>query len=87
MAKTLQYAVRTATFLYLQDIEPNENYSFTGTAPTMGARHSFCEYKTVWGAKEKYFEPLTLANYIKVLLEEYRWEQRPVEAFVILPKE
>ena len=32
---------------YLQGIEPNEHYSRTGIAPTMGARHTPAEYKTI----------------------------------------
>jgi len=72
MAKTLFYAVRNEHGLYLQGIEANENYSYTGQAPTMGNRHTPTEFKTVWRNTVKTFEPLTLANYIKVLLEEYR---------------
>jgi len=85
MAKTLFYAVRNEHGLYLQGIEANENYSYTGQAPTMGNRHTPTEFKTVWRNTVKTFEPLTLANYIKVLLEEYRWETRFPTSFAILP--
>ena len=85
MAKTLFYAVRNEHGLYLQGIEPNENYSYTGTAPTMGNRHTPTEFKTVWQNTIKKFEPLTLSSYIKVLLEEYRWETRLPTPFAILP--
>ena len=85
MAKTLFYAVRNEHGLYLQGIEPNENYSHTGTAPTMGNRHTPTEFRSVWKSTMKSFEPLTLANYIKVILEEYRWETRLPTHFAILP--
>ena len=74
MAKQFYYYVRRIDGLYLQGIESNDNYSKNACAPTMGTRHSFCEYKAVWGRKKKEFEPLTLTNYIRVILEEYRWE-------------
>lgn len=85
MAKTLFYAVRNEHGLYLQGIEPNENYSYTGTAPTMGNRHTPTEFKTIWENTVKSFEPLTLSNYIKVLLEEYRWETKLPTPFAIIP--
>lgn len=85
MANTLFYAVRNEHGSYLQGIEPNENYSYTGTAPTMGNRHTPTEYKSVWGGTIKKFEPLTLSSYIKVILEEYRWETRLPTPFAILP--
>lgn len=61
---------------YLQGIEPNEHYSRTGTAPTMGARHTPAEYKTVWDFKIKAFEPLTATNYIKCIFEEIPLERQ-----------
>lgn len=84
MAKTLFYVVRNEHGLYLQGIEPNENYSYTGTAPTMGNCHTPTEFKTIWGNTVKKFEPLTLSNYIKVLLEEYRWETKLPTPFAII---
>lgn len=86
MAKTIFYSVRNEEGLYLQGIKANENYSYTGTAPTMGNRHTPTEFKTIWGNEVKTFEPLTLANYIKVLLEEYRWETRTPIPFTVIPE-
>lgn len=86
MAKTVFYFVKNDKELYLQGIEPNENYSYTGTAPTMGNRHTFTEFKTIWGDVAQKFEPLTLSNYIKVLLEEYRWETKSPTSFTIIPE-
>jgi len=77
------YAIKSND-LYLQGIEPNENYCFSGTAPTMGARHSYCEYKTIWGKEIKHFEPLTLASYIKILLEENRWNTKDIKQFEVI---
>lgn len=90
MARILEYYVSAvdADFRekYLQGIKPNDNYCRSGTAPTMGARHSFCEYKTIWGNRKKYFEPLTLANYIKVIFDENRWETKDVIFFEVRQK-
>lgn len=72
---------------YLQGIEPNEYYSRTGTAPTMGARHTPAEYKTIWGSEIKMFEPLTATNYIKCVFEEFRWQDRKPADLKIIPVE
>lgn len=85
MAKCIEYCIKHG-LSYLQGIKPNENYCGSGAAPTMGARHSFCEYKTVWGEKPKYFEPLTTANYIKIIFEENRWEKTSICSFSIIQK-
>lgn len=91
MAKTIEYYLSTVernTYKekYLQGIEANNEYCGSATAPTMGVRHNFCEYKTIWGNNKKYFEPLTLANYIKVILEENRWETKDVVFFEVRQK-
>lgn len=81
--KTLKYAI-VCNGKYLQGIKPNEHYSKTGTAPTMGARHCFHEYETVWDSKFVIIEPLTTVSYLKVLFEEYRWkEKEPIEINII----
>ena len=81
--KTLKYAIKCGD-KYLQGIEPNKYYSRTGTAPTMGARHCFHEYETTWRKEFKITEPLTTINYLKVLFEEYRWEEKePIEIEII----
>ena len=86
MARSLFYTVRRIDGLYLNGIEANENYAKNACAPTMGVRHDFCEYKSVWGKKPKLIEPLTLVNYIHVILEEYRWEKRLPDEIAILPE-
>lgn len=85
MNKIPFYSVRIPSGLYLQGIDTNENYSRTGTAPTMGVRHSFNEFKTVWGQKPHAFDYRTLGGYINVLLNEYQWDERLLEPFVIIP--
>lgn len=80
----MRYAVKRGN-KWLQEIEPNKNYCCSGTAPTMGNRYTYSEFKTVWGSEPKYFERLTLANYIKVLLEEYRWGDKPAMVFRVVP--
>ena len=46
--KTIYYAIKIGDE-YMQGIEPNENYCRSGTAPTMGARYSYSEFKSIWG--------------------------------------
>ncbi len=75
MAKSLKYAIKR-NGLYLHGIEPNKLYAKGACAPTMGARHTNAEYSSYYGKEPCYFEPLTAANYIKVIFEEYRWETK-----------
>lgn len=82
----LFYSIKLEPGLFLQGVEINENFKRGAVAPTMGNRHTYTEFKTVWGQKEVFFEPLTLAGYIKILLEEYRWETRKPKSFEVLPK-
>lgn len=87
MSKIPFYIVRIQTGEYLQGIDINDNYSRSGTAPTMGVRHSFCEFKTIWGGKPRAFDYRTLSGYINVLLNEYQWDERVVYPFVIIPSD
>lgn len=87
MSKIPFYTVRIQTGEYLQGIDINDNYSRSGTAPTLGVRHSFCEFKTIWGMKPKAFDYRTLSGYINVLLNEYQWDERIVYPFVIIPSD
>lgn len=72
---------------FLQSVEPNKNYSASGRAPTMGPRHIPAEYKSKWGNEVKRFEPLTAANYIKIIFEEFRWGDRRPTNIKIIPSE
>jgi hypothetical protein len=84
--KTIKYAIKRGN-KYLQRIEPNENYSWTGTAPTMSVRHSYNEFNTLWSKDVYYIEPLTVMNYIKILFEEYRWNNKKPMEIKIIPFE
>lgn len=84
----MNYAIsrtRDAELLYLQGAEPNEKYSSSATAPTMGDRHSYAEYRTIWGSTKTVFERMTAVNYIKILLEEFRWRERTPFFFQVEP--
>lgn len=85
MAKTIRYAIR-CNGKWLKDIEPNQYYCSSATAPTMGARHDSSEYRTIWGDEPVYFEKLTAVNRVKVFMEEQRWEDVPIENFEIIPE-
>lgn len=82
--KTIYYAIKIGDE-YMQGIEPNENYCRSGTAPTMGARYSYSEFKSILGKEIKPIEPLTITNHLKVLLEEYRWNERELKEIEIIP--
>lgn len=82
--KTIYYAIKIGDE-YMQGIEPNENYCRSGTAPTMGARYSYSEFKSIWGYDIKLIESLTVASYLKVLFEEYRWNEKELEKIELIP--
>lgn len=84
MANSLTYAIKR-NGKYLQGITPNEHYSRSGTAPTMGARHCFHEYKSIWGSEPKTYEMLTAANYLKIIFEEFRWDEKKPSEVRIIP--
>ena len=71
----IAYAIKRGN-KWLQGVKANEKYCCSATAPTMGNRYAYSEYKTMWGDDQKTFEPLTATGYIKTLLEEYRWGER-----------
>lgn len=70
---------------YLQGVEANTLYCRTGKATTMGRLHTSSEYKSIWGDKPKGFEPLTATNYIKIIMEEFRWDDRKENKIQIIP--
>lgn len=82
--KTIYYAIKIGDE-YMQGIEPNENYCRSGTAPTMGARYSYSEFKSIWGYDIKLIESLTVASYLNVLFEEYRWNEKELEKIEVIP--
>lgn len=86
MNKTTMYLIKMGG-KYLQGIEPNKHYAKNGVAPTMGARHCYHEFVSIWGADPKPFERLTASNYIKIIFEEFRWEERKPAEIKIIPVE
>lgn len=84
MSKVIYYQIKLNR-KYLQGIKPNSSYSKTGRAPTMGNLHISSEYKTIWGDTPVEYEPLTAANYIKIIMEEFRWESRKESKILIIP--
>lgn len=84
MAKTIDYVIKRADGLYLQGIEANENYSIGGRV-IQSNLHTFNEFNPVWGKEPKAIEPITAANYIKVIFEAYRWETESPKDIMIMP--
>lgn len=78
------YAIKRGN-KWLQGVKTNEKYCCSATAPTMGNRYAYSEYKTMWGDDQKTFEPLTAAGYIKTLFEEYRWGDKTAMKFAVVP--
>ena len=80
----IAYAIKRGN-KWLQGVKANEKYCCSVTAPTMGNRYAYSEYKTMWGDDQKTFEPLTATGYIKTLLEEYRWGDKNATKFTVVP--
>ena len=53
----------------------------------MGNKHTPAEYKSLWSTEPKAYEPLTAMNYIKIILEEFRWKDRKPQDIKLIPKE
>lgn len=87
MAKTNYFAIRLGERKYLQGIELNNKAPKDPRAPTMGTRYTHSDYKTIWSNEPKLFEPLTAANYLKIIFEEFRWEERKLDYLHIVPSE
>lgn len=79
----VRYAIKRGG-KWLQGVEPNQNYCNSAKAPTMGDRHTYSEYKTVWGTEQVAFERLTATNYIKTIMKEYRWGDKPATDFKVV---
>ena len=86
MNKEPLYAIKRGR-KYLHGIDANQIYMNHARAPTMGVRHGYSEFKTIWGDKPKLFEKLTAANYAKTLFEEYRRGERAPLEIKIIPME
>ncbi|MDY4231391.1 MAG: hypothetical protein SOX74_04825 [Candidatus Faecousia sp.] len=80
----IAYAIKRGN-KWLQGVKANEKYCCSATAPTMGNRYDYSEYKTIWGDDQKTFEPLTAAGYVKTVFEEYRWVDKTAMKITIIP--
>ena len=83
---TIYYAIKFGN-QYIVGTEPNERYCSSAKAPTMGARYDHSEYKTVLSCKPKYFERLTAIGYLRVIMEEFRWEDKKAKKIQLIPME
>ena len=80
----IAYAIKRGN-KWLQGVKANEKYCYSATAPTMGNRYDYSEYKTIWGDDQKTFDPLTAAGYVKTVFEEYRWGDKTAMKITIIP--
>ena len=83
---TLYYAIKGGR-KYVKDIEPNEKYTKSSTAPTMGTRYAHSDFVTVLSDEIVYIERLTAINYLRTLMEEYRWGDKKPKKIELIPKE
>ena len=79
------YAIKRGS-KYMQGVKPNQFYSYGAAAPTMGNRHSYTEYESVWGEDPQWFERMTTSNYMKIIMEEYRWGELLAMDLKLIPK-
>ena len=79
---------RTPVHEVISGIRPNEKYCPNSKAPTMGKNHDHSEFETVWTTDELVtFERMTAINYLRVLMEEFRWGDKEPFPVFILPME
>lgn len=83
-AISILYTIRVGD-KYVKGIEANSNYSYGACAPTMGNRHTNCEFTIILDDEPALIEKLTVANYLKVLFEEFTWQDKPLSEIVIEP--
>ena len=81
----LYYAIKCGR-KYVKGIEPNEKYTKTSTAPTMGTRYAHSDFVTVLSNEIVYLERLTAINYLRTLMEEFRWGDKEPKKNRIDPK-
>ncbi len=83
---TLYYAIKFGR-KYVKGIEPNEKYTKSSTAPTMGARYAHSDFVTVFSNEAVYIERLTAISYLRTLMEEFRWGDKKPHKIELIPKE
>lgn len=72
---------------YVKGIEPNEKYIKSSTAPTMGNRYAHSDFVTLLSDEVVYIERLTAINYLRTLMEEFRWGDKKPKKIELIPKE
>ena len=83
---TLYYAIKCGR-KYVKGIEPNEKYTKSSTAPTMGTRYAHSDFVTVLSDEVVYIERLTAINYLRTLMEEFRWGDKNPRKIELIPKD
>ena len=83
---TLYYAIKCGR-KYVKGIEPNMKYAKSSTAPTIGKRYAHSDFVTVLSDEVVYIERLTAINYLRTLMEEFRWGDKKTKKIELIPKE
>ena len=83
---TLYYAIKCGR-KYVKGIEPTEKYTKSSAAPTKRTRYAHSEFVTVLSDEIVYIERLTAINYLRTLMEEYRWGDKKPKKIELIPKE
>lgn len=83
---TLYYAIKCGR-KYVKGIEPNEKYAKSSIAPTMGTRYAHSDFVTVLSNEVVYIERLTAINYLRALMEEFRWGDKKPKKIELIPNE
>ena len=82
----LYYAIKCGR-KYIKGIEPNEKYTKSATSPTMGTRYAHSDFVTVLSDEVVYIERLTAINYLRTLMEEFRWGDKKPRKIELIPKD
>lgn len=82
----IYYAIKIGR-KYVKGIEPNDKYTKSSTAPTMGTRYAHSDFATVLSDEIVYIERLTTINYIRTLMEEYRFGDKKPRKIELIPKD
>lgn len=82
----IYYAIKCGE-KYVKWIEPNEKYTKSSTSPTMGTRYAHSDFVTVLSDEVVYIERLTAINYLRTLMEEFRWCDKKPCKVELIPKE
>lgn len=70
---------------FVKTIEANEGYVCGSRAPTMGVCHTNSEFTIILDDEPTLIEKLTVANYLRVLFEEFTWQEKPLNKIIIEP--